>query len=887
MLFILLCTIFLLPSYCLSLKVSRVSLFTDPWLITDHQYYYASSFLPGTVHTILLEAGQITEPYFGYNDDQLRNLIHSSWTFSTNFTLDDDFLQWKQFKLHFTQIDTVANITLNRCFLGRTISMFIPYEFVVNRSCLMKNNSLQIDFSSPIKYAAEQAEKYNETIPPDCPPDEQHGECHSQFIRKEPCSFSWDWGPSFAPIGIPGEVFLEGQNPTDFQIDLESVNVASFELSENQWRVDVILSSSNDPFFSRLKFVLLDSPFIYEVNTTISSKLNVSLFIPDDQVELWWPNGYGDQIVYNLTIYHQDQCIGSRQIGFRTVHLIQHDYGSTINGTSFYFLINYRAIFIKGSNWIPPDAFQERVDDDKLERLLRSAQLANINMLRIWGGGIYERDSFYDLADRLGIMLWHDFMFACSLYPVNEEFLDQVKNEVIYQVKRLQSHPSIVLWAGNNENEEAIAQNWYGVPPEKINQRKDDYRQLYVKTIMKTVQDIDGGTNRPFVTSSPSNGLETIGEDYIATDPNDFRYGDVHFYGYQDDSWDFRTYPITRFLSETGIQSLPSIETWYPIINQSSDLNLESNFIQHREHSSGQIRTMIKHIEMNLPLPIIKNPLMNFTQWIYLSQINQAMTLKSISDQCRLYSSPDRIDPKTSEGNTMGLMYWQINDIWQAPTWSTIEYELKWKMAHYYVRHMYEPIYPLLTLTPYLANMTDDQAQITLYMINEYLDDSQGDLICSIHSFETFMPRLSFAYIINYDLITIQHIANLPYASIMRRAGCQSNAECLMHCTYDDGKRSLEQTLFFTRPKFYSLRQPNLKIERVQQQSPTDWKIQISASHPALFVWLDFPSDVNGYFSRNGFHLFTSITFVDFHSWSPINELHIRISSLFDITQPW
>ena len=190
---LLLFCILLLPSHCLSLNYSRVSLFTNQWLITDHQHYSASSLLPGTIHTILLQAAQITEPYFGYNDDRLRDLIHSSWTFSTNFTLDDDFLHWSQFKLHFTQIDTIANITFNRCFLGQTISMFIPYEFLVDRSCLMTNNSLRIDFSSPIKYADEQAAKYNETIPPLCPPDEQHGECHVQFIRKEPCSFSWDW----------------------------------------------------------------------------------------------------------------------------------------------------------------------------------------------------------------------------------------------------------------------------------------------------------------------------------------------------------------------------------------------------------------------------------------------------------------------------------------------------------------------------------------------------------------------------------------------------------------------------------------------------------------------------------------------------------------------
>ena len=179
--------------------------------------------------------------------------------------------------------------------------------------------------------------------------------------------------------------------------------------------MDVLLSSSNDPFTSELKFVLENTAFTYSTNITFNHNVSVSLLIPNSTVQLWWPNGYGDQTLYNLSVYNAGQRVGSRSIGFRTVELAQHSYGPNIKGLSFYFVINGHPIFVKGSNWVPPDAFQERVSDERLRRLLLSAQLANMNMLRIWGGGIYERDSFYDMADRLGIMLWHDFMFACSL----------------------------------------------------------------------------------------------------------------------------------------------------------------------------------------------------------------------------------------------------------------------------------------------------------------------------------------------------------------------------------------------------------------------------------------------------------------------------------------
>ena len=181
------------------------------------------------------------------------------------------------------------------------------------------------------------------------------------------------------------------------------------------WRVDVLLTSENPAFLSQLKFALTNTTWSFGLNTTLNETLVVPVNIPDNVVSRWWPNGFGEQPLYELTVSDHNRMVGSRVLGFRQVELVQDNYTEPINGTSFYFRINGQAIFVKGSNWIPSDAFQERVSDEKLLRLLTSAKLANMNMLRVWGGGIYERDSFYEMADRLGIMLWHDFMFACSL----------------------------------------------------------------------------------------------------------------------------------------------------------------------------------------------------------------------------------------------------------------------------------------------------------------------------------------------------------------------------------------------------------------------------------------------------------------------------------------
>ena len=191
--------------------------------------------------------------------------------------------------------------------------------------------------------------------------------------------------------------------------------MATYRKSDNQWRVDVLLSSSNAPFVSELNFVLQNTSFAYESNITFDHQVSLSLWIPNDTVRMWWPNGHGDQQLYTLSVYNRGQLVGSRLIGFRTIELVQHSYGPNIKGLSFYFVINDRPIFIKGSNWVPPDAFRERVPDETLEKLLRSAQLANMNILRISGVDFYESDSFYEMNDRLGIMVWHDLMFANTL----------------------------------------------------------------------------------------------------------------------------------------------------------------------------------------------------------------------------------------------------------------------------------------------------------------------------------------------------------------------------------------------------------------------------------------------------------------------------------------
>jgi beta-mannosidase len=239
----------------------------------------------------------------------------------------------------------------------------------------------------------------------------------------------------------------------------------------------------------------------------------------------------------------------------------------------------------------------------------------------------------------------------------------------------------------------------------------------------------------------------------------------------------------------------------------------------------------------------------------------------------------------------MGLMYWQINDIWQAPTWATIEYALKWKMGHYYVQHMYEPVYPLAILTPYLASVSDENARISIYVINELFTGTSGRLTCSFLPLDSFTPKSSTAFDVSISSPDVKHVADLPYSTVMRSAGCSDGSKCVVHCSYNSTQEDIGQTLFLTQPKNYQLQQPNLRVQSIQQVSPTEARITLTATQPALFVWLDVSIDIPGYFSRNGFHMFEATRAVSFNSWAPMTDaqianLNVVVSSLFDVTQP-
>uniref|UniRef100_A0A3Q3A0F6 Beta-mannosidase n=2 Tax=Kryptolebias marmoratus TaxID=37003 RepID=A0A3Q3A0F6_KRYMA len=503
--------------------------------------------------------------------------------------------------------------------------MFRRYDFSVRKLLKDGENVLEVSLLSPVFYSSERRKAHSSySVPPECPPDVQKGECHVNFIRKEQSSFSWDWGPSFPTMGIWKDVRLDAFDVLHL-IQLSSLPLYNY--SSTQWRLQVeLLVDAVQTTSCQVELSLseLDSKQTIQ-NLFLQGRLkyNFTLHInKSSKVKRWWPSGHGGQPFYHFTVKgFQDKVLflsSESKVYFRTVELIQEPVMES-PGLSFYFRINEKSLFLKGSNWIPADSFQDRVNSAVLRNLLQSAVDANMNALRVWGGGVYEQDLFYNLCDELGIMVWQDFMFACAMYPTEDDFIQTVREEVIQQVQRLKSHPSIIVWSGNNENEAALATNWFNIPASQKPTYIKDYVKLYVNNIRKIVQEED--QSRPFLVSSPTNGAESEQEGWVAANPYDPHFGDVHFYNYNMDCWDWRTFPRTRFASEYGFQSWPSFSTLEPV-SIPEDWSYNSNFTSHRQHHESGNQQMLQQAALHFNLPNSTVPLKRFTDTLYITQVN-------------------------------------------------------------------------------------------------------------------------------------------------------------------------------------------------------------------------------------------------------------------------
>jgi len=614
--------------------------------------------LPGEVHTALMKAGRIPDPFHADNELLVGWVAETDWEFEGAFDVSEDLHAEDQVWLCFDGLDTLAQVRLNGLLIGETDNAFRSYEWEVGEHLKVGKNRLSILFDSPVNFVnALQKEE-----PLASPGDSLPG---GPYLRKAPCQWGWDWGPKLPPIGIWKDARLEGYTAGKFDTvhlhqehQFDGQVVISAEISLRQWTQKTL----------QVCLTLTDPDGNNFATTCKVSNGSAQVDIEINEPQLWWPNGYGEQALYQakLTLRDANDAILDEkdyQLGLRTLELQQVEDES---GESFTFVVNGVPIFAKGSNWIPADSFPTRIVRETLARLLGDAVQAHHNMIRVWGGGFYESEDFYDLCDQYGILVWQDFIFSCSIYPLsNQEFVDNIHQEVVDNVRRIRHRASLALWCGNNEMDWGW-ESW-GWSEEPWRQYREDYKTFFYDTLPGWLDELDPET--PYWFSSPTSGTP-----FDHANSND--RGDAHYWEVWHGAKPFSAYreQYPRFMSEFGFQSLPPLKTIRTYATE-NHWNLTDYMIEHHQRSHYASALFMGQMALHYMMPI------DFPALVYLTMVLQAEGIRYGVEHWR-----------RNRHRVSGTLYWQLNDCWPVASWSSVDYFGRWKALHYASKKFYAPV---------------------------------------------------------------------------------------------------------------------------------------------------------------------------------------------------
>ncbi len=723
--------------------------------------------VPGSVYCALLDCGRMEDPYWRDNEMKALPWMENDFLFTCSFSVAEEIWNQPEKILRFEGIDTIGEVYLNDVLLGKVQNMHLGYEFPVADILKEKDNELKIKIFSPTRYIKEE----NEKCFADGSLDAMVGFPH---IRKAHCMFGWDWGARIPDAGIFRSVSLDG-----FEGGLvDSVHILQYH-EDGKVRLG---------FEPETKYVKnwVKAEFFYTVTgpdgvvyETDEDELTI------DNPKLWWPNGFGEHPLYTvraeMRIDGKTADTWEKRIGLRTLtmHREEDEWGE-----SFAAEVNGVQIFSMGADYIPEDSIFSRINEERTRGLLEDCIAANYNTVRIWGGGYYPDDYFFDICDELGLLVWHDLMFACAIYELSKEFEENITEEIICNVKRLRNHPSIALWCGNNEMEWQVDDKVF----EYTHKQRSDYVKMYEYIFPKIVEKYD--RQRFYWSSSPSSGG---GFDY----PNDPNRGDVHYW----DVWhgckpfsDYRNYYF-RYASEFGFQSFPSIKT-VETFTEPEDRNIFSYVMEKHQRNKSANGKILSYLADMFLYPG------DFGTLLYASQILQAEAVKYGVEHWR-----------RNRGRCMGAIYWQLNDCWPVASWASIDYEGRWKALHYYAKRFFAPVMISCCEEGILTQDTNVNAEnpnieksVHLSAANETMEDVKTTVRFAVRdafgkeiksgTCDMDVPALSSVWLEKMDMADVDEYSQ--YFSF----GLEK-----------DGAVISDGTVLFCQPKHFKFENPHLRAE--------------------------------------------------------------------------
>jgi len=801
--------------------------------------------VPGDVHLDLLANKKIPDPFFRDNEAKLQWIEKESWEYRLSFEVTPALLARSNLDLIFDGLDGAAEVSVNGAKLLSAGNSFRIWRVPVKSHLHAGKNLLSVVFPSPIKAAAEAAA--NDPWQPKSKVEAK------TYLRKPAYEYGWDWGPRFVTSGIWKPVRLEAWDKAriaDFAIRQRDVSreVAHLDAeveieaaSAGTASIKVSYRSSDDPLAGK-------APFVSTVANLHAGRNIIDLPIEIQKPKLWYPSGYGEQPLYEFTaiVGTTEQKIDQRMVktGLRSI-VLHRELDKW--GRSFEFIVNGIPVFAKGADVIPFDSFPNRVTTANYRRILQSARDANMNMIRHWGGGYYESDEFYAICDELGIMVWQDFMFGNDWQPGTYAFKLNIEAEAEDQVRRLRNHPSIVIWCGNNETESAFG--WAprpGLPADVKFQIWQDYLTEFSGILPRVVERLDAET--PYWPSSPSADYEPLSDHYQSGDQHDWSvwHGRVPFSEYEKHHW--------RFVTEYGFQSFPEMRTVESFTQPEDRTGIFTPvMLAHQKNNEGN-SIIQDYTAKDYPAP------KDFSSFLYVSQVLQAEGIKIGAEHFR------RLRPET-----MGSIFWQLNDCWPVASWSSIDYYGRWKALQYYARRFYAPI----LVSPHV------EESLKVYIVSDKVKSEPATLRVRLMDFD------GKVLLEESQKVQIAPLASKVYLDWplkkLTDAGAADTSRVFVVAELNAGESQISRNIVYLAPtKGVHLKPAQLKIETTGAKD--SYRIRISSPVLARSVYLSF-GDLDVQVSDNYFDLLPGETAeIKASSAASLDALkaHLKVISLTD-----